>query len=178
MGGILLVIVGIVLLFVLGHFILDRDKRRTDIDEYIGTAVLGFIVSLAFSFVLLLIVLTEDGDYDPNVCTNWQTEQGIISVNRDTSITGSFILGTGAIGSTQYYYAYVEKPDGYLLERYRIRNTFIVEGTQEPKVVFKHYTCPKKVLSFLWFGEYERTRKDIKRVIHVPTNTILREFKL
>ena len=93
-------------------------------------------------------------------------------------MSGSFFLGTGSIGTTSYYYTYIEEDRGFKLFKYRTNDTHIVETDGAPTFTYNNYACPMPRRDFLFGGNRTRINKEYNKVFNVPPNTILREFKL
>jgi len=100
---------------------------------------------------LLSMPAQTSWEFNEDRCTWYTTESKIVSLNKEKNISGSFVLGTGSISSTTYYYTYLDTKNGYLLDEYRTNNTYIIENG-ENKVVSHHYRCDLPVASFM-FGK-------------------------
>ena len=103
----------------------------------------------------------------------------IVSTIRERTISGHFILGTGGINSINKYYAYVEREHGLKLTTFYVRDTYIKEGSKDPHYTRTDYMCERTFRNWFWFGT-----KDPRRnygdfgVLHVPTGTVFREFRV
>ena len=85
----------------------------------------------------------------------------IVSIERDSSVSGSFFLGSGHIDSKMYYFFYHETDKGYKLDKLEHDETYIIETDSETP----HLDEIKEEQS--WDSYY---------VLTVPTNTIVKEF--
>ena len=93
----------------------------------------------------------------------------IVSLERDTAITGSFFIGTGSIGERQYYFVYEEKqPNQYALRKipafilcgnHRGSAATLIESEETPRVI-----------------KYKINRNHYYYKIYVPFGTVIKEF--
>lgn len=173
--GIILILWCVIAIALIIQRLKNNNSTQTD---FIVSGIFGGVVGLIFVVLMVIFVSINEGGFDERVCKVWTTNNDIISINRQSQIQGSFILGTGSIRSVTYYYAYVNTDSGYLLTKYRTNKSYIVETFDAPTVEAYHYSCPKPILSFLLFGEHTAKRYNTKYVINVPKHTIMQEFKL
>ncbi len=149
----------------------------------IGGLFVGAFVSFLVGGVIILILSEGEGSLsDENIasgqCVQYETVQFIVSIERNSQLYGSFVLGSGSIRSNMYYFAYVDTPDGWFLDKYRQNKTYIIEDEGDPRVVNVNYKCYKPIFSWLVDKEWEQTHYNRKHTIHVPPYSILREFNL
>lgn len=90
---------------------------------------------------------------------NYITE--IISLERDSEVSGSFFLGSGTVKEEQYYYFYVPTNRGYKLDSKRCKETYIVEDDTITPCL---YSCKEA-------GSYSEYYQ-----LYVPTNTVVKEY--
>lgn len=110
----------------------------------------------------------------------------IYSLNNGTDkISGSFVLGSGSIGSESRYSYFIQNPDGSKQKKHiSTAGTKIYEGlseTEKPRVQI--ITCESgTVYSFLsgWFNEDDgqKCEKLTETKIFVPKNTIILEYNV
>jgi hypothetical protein len=124
--------------------------------------------------VVLFLALILFGCNNGSDC-NWDWKDKsfkdeIISLKTSNEISGSFFLGCGSIEGETYYFYYKKIKDNiYKLEKSEALETIIIEDGN----TYIEYTMPYRECS----GEtWETQRKNIK--IHVPKETIIKEFKL
>lgn len=171
MGIFLFVVLGIGVSQFLSYFENDRPNFWWSVGGAIGGALAGGVVT-AITFAA-----QEPWDFDEDRCTWYTTESKIVSLNKEKNISGSFVLGTGNISSTTYYYTYLDTKNGYLLDEYRTSKTYIIENG-ENKVVSHHYRCDMPIASFMRGKKLQSARKNRSHQLFVPKNTIIKEFKL
>lgn len=123
--------------------------------------------------------LNRDDDPVTLGCTKHQVSIPIISINRQSNLSGSFVLGTGGVDTVERYYAYIEKPMGYKLVSFSTKYTYIVETDDQPRLERTDWVCSKTLANFLWYP-YNGTKYNYGREeqLFVPKNTILRKFEL
>src|SRR5690606_4972966 len=97
----------------------------------------------------------------------------IYSLRNDSSISGSFFLGSGSIDSTEYYYTfYKDKRGGY--HRWKIPNyeATLFMDSNEPHAYYEKvtYECP------WWISLPFKNTKSTKIDLHVPKGTIIEKF--
>lgn len=90
---------------------------------------------------------------------NYVTE--IISLERDSEISGSFFLGSGSVKEEQYYYFYIPTDRGYKLDSKKCKETYIVEDDTITPCL---YSCKDA-------GSYSEYYQ-----LYVPTNTVVKEY--
>lgn len=110
--------------------------------------------------------------------------QNIVSLNNNSEVQGSFILGSGTISETEYYFYFVKQDDGGLYrDKVKTRNVVIYETDKVTprcewtKVINKpvpSWILKREIFDVLSSDCYKL--KDFK--FYVPTNTIIKEFKL
>lgn len=104
-------------------------------------------------------------------------KQNIYSLRNSDSISGSFFLGSGAIGGTEYYYTFVENGrGGYYREKYPAYNCHIFQDTDSGAYKFwqtVYYRYPR------WLTFWSPTFKKSTMIdLHVPKNTIIERYEL
>jgi len=103
--------------------------------------------------------------------TNEYTLQ-IASISTDSTISGSFFLGSGMIGEESYYITYAKTNNGgYRMYKFKTNRSVIYEdGNENPYVTYflrSDYAHSVKGIAYASSAEF-----------HVPKGTIVREFKL
>ncbi len=185
MGWLILSILGGMLGAIVGYSELSQAERK-NWKKYVA----GISANVAAGFLFVGVITgivggviggvesgkVQNGDYSD--CTIDVVTYPIISTIREKTVSGSFILGTGGVNSVDRYYAYVEYEPGMLLKTFRTRDTYIVEGANSPHFARSDYMCPRTFRNWFFFGEGEPRRNKGHGALHVPTDTILREFRL
>ena len=94
----------------------------------------------------------------------------LISIDKgDLELRGSFVLGSGTIGGTVYYYVYGTDPFSNCIRLYKIHahSVKIYEDSEEPYMMVRVRTnCGPEIL---WH---------IEPSLHIPPNTIIKEFNM
>ena len=82
----------------------------------------------------------------------------LISLFNDRELEGSFFLGTGSIGETEYYYSFIQTEKGIKRFKANVSRSYIIEDTNEPYIRIKNNG-----------RQYD---------FHVPPGTIIRKMEL
>jgi hypothetical protein len=101
----------------------------------------------------------------------------IVSLRNERAISGSFLLGSGYIEGTEYYMTYAHERGGLRRIQLPARSTYVYQDENEaPYMAWQtiHYKAG------LWLTIWPRITdsQETMRDLHVPTNTIVTEFKL
>lgn len=122
-----------------------------------------------------------EGNDDPVAmgCIKREVSIPIISISRQSHLSGSFVLGTGGVNTVERYYVYIEKSLGYKLVSFNTNHTYIVETDGQPRLERTDWECEQTLNNFLWYP-YHGVRYNYGREeqLYVPKNTILRKFEL
>jgi len=158
-------------------------NRGNDRNYWMYVIAIPVFTSIFAGSVLMfaLLFLIDEGritDGDTSGCQQQPQSHKIVSVNRGSEVAGRFFLGTGNIGSRSYYYTYIEENRGFKLYKFKTDDTHIVETNDSPTITYDNYSCPMPTYDFVFGGKHVRNHKQWNQVLHVPYNTILREFKL
>lgn len=140
--------------------------------------------SLAFGFIAAVLVMImaaiASGIPDSVKEKVWYTKNIHSLKDVNSGLEGSFFLGTGSIGSTWYYQAYVNTDDGFHKEKFEQNKTYIKEVDHIKPKVEKYI----EVTHNNWFKTW-LTGVAIsdgccytKIILYVPKGTIIREFRL
>jgi hypothetical protein len=119
----------------------------------------GLCIALAFVIVavILILVLGVSG-CEAKMLDQWD----IYSIERETSLSGSFFLGTGSIDSVEYFFTWQDRGDGgMILVKIRRTEAVIFESDEKPHL--------ERWREENGYGVYR---------FYVPKGTVLREFKL
>ena len=102
-------------------YLINRKKWR-DVYYSIGKEVcLAFLISSIISGVLFGCVGF------PLAAKVYTKETHIYSLSNGSEVNGKFYLGNGFIAEKQYYYFYVKKDKGYILNKAAASCTYIIE---------------------------------------------------
>ena len=155
-----------------------RDDEDS-IKHFLRTAIIIFIICNAIVF--------KRHDYKPSTPMQINIEKEYIySLNNGSDkIFGSFILGSGTIGSTTQYSYFIQNSDGSKQKKsIQADGTKIYEGLDNPSNPYiEIVTCKDgEYYSFLTGlfedSEEEKCQKRIERKIFVPNNTIILEYNV
>ena len=92
----------------------------------------------------------------------------IVALRNNSSVTGSFFLGTGSIKDKLIYTYMVQEDRGLLMKQIPATRTFIVEGTGHPRIE-RVYTVSK-----LWW--HVRRIKDV--IIYIPEGSVYQGYSV
>ena len=191
---------GWILIAILWFGIMGLILKKTKNDDVLGVT---FIVTF-FSALIFLAVSTATSinsldslGYTQEI-RKW--ELPIYSLRDGESLEGSFVLGSGSVFNTDYYYFYQdsasERIESFQLNRVEAFSVKIVEDdTQEPKYVrygpcnvsynwfwlhpLQYFRDPDKYLNRAPYAMYSRGNYDKwDRYLIVPEGTIVRNFKV
>jgi hypothetical protein len=93
-------------------------------------------------------------------CVDWK-RYPVVSVFNDSAVSGSFVLGSGFISETEYYFVFCQLPDGGLQrKKLSARDTVIYEDVAEgePYLEQEYWTCQNR--------------------LHVPKGTVIRHMQI
>lgn len=146
--------------------------KAADEDTTIGQSIfLSIILNIPVSMIYIILSYTlwvvipkkeikeYTGKYIP-----------IVSLERDSNIKGSFILGTGSIEEIDYYYMYNNlKNNTYKLFKLPCKE-YIIRETDEvlPGI--------RKVKITKTFWKFYLIEEENEKIINVPKGTIIKEF--
>ena len=122
-----------------------------------------------------LIIMFGIRSIDGNKTISYKPTCNIISIKTNDVISGRFLLGSGSINQTEYYfYFYKTINGGYARGKKNVNITEIIEDdTQNPHIEVLTTTYESKTG---WFKVGDETEENYK--IIVPKGTILNKFEL
>ncbi len=142
-------------------------------------ALLGAFFGLLISCGTSIVYWEKFDDIEAVHEQVYHTE--IISIKNESSVSGSFFLGSGGIGTSEHYY-YFEKTNDGGIKRGQVsaRHTVIYErGNETPRVEWTHKTIKKPLLVRMGFKETDYiTRQYGPYRLIVPENTVITRFQL
>lgn len=101
----------------------------------------------------------------------------IVSLDRSNTTTGHFTLGTGTISNQVKYFYYTKTKDGgYRLDSINADSTTLYEDDREDGVIAVRSKTEIPEKSW-WQFTFMNCEEFTKYELHVPKNTIRREFK-
>lgn len=161
-----------VLLFVIFAWKSIYRESCDFLDYFFDTLFLGLMSILVFAlgigFSLLIGLAGSKQWIGPETAK-------LVSLRGNDGISGSFFLGIGSIGTTQYYFFYKEAEGGYQPGKVKIVNNVMVfeEKRQDAQVKIYTYRFTKPWLK--WFAECWPSRK---YEFVVPEGSIKKDFVL
>lgn len=137
------------------------------------TGILVFFVQCLFIVIVGISLWYFTGKpYEVNETYN------IVSMEREMTIKGSFILGSGYIHSEPQYFCYVVVGDNeYKLYNFETeRSSLVLSDTNTPHILGTHKYFEAKWMTKMFDGLKRDYHGSVYKFI-VPTKTIVREFK-
>lgn len=143
----------------------------------IGTAFGGGFIG---SILVLLMVAISSGQPKSVEEVVWYTKHIHTLKDANSGLEGSFFLGTGSIGSTWYYQAYVNTEDGFHKEKFKQNITYIKEVDHIKPKVEKYIEVTHNNWFETWLTGVAISNGCCytKIILYVPKGTIIREFRL
>ena len=150
-----------------------------------------YIISMLIALATIFVSISGCTQIGP---TN--IKYNLYSLDRGSSISGSFVLGTGSIDTTPVYYCYIKDNGGYKLITINARNSIIYDDeNNNPYVEASYYVrAPSNARMYEYipenqnFGDtyfvmkndgddklYSYTLTDPVS-IHIPNNSVKRAF--
>jgi hypothetical protein len=121
------ILIGAVIGAILGFILGDEDKGQCSFGAGVAGLMLGFFV--CFMGGLFFI----DSGYKTKEVN--KTELELVQIKLDKTVSGSFFLGCGGVGSHAEYYAYTKNSaDEIQLDSYSIYRSKIVYTEDAPKI--------------------------------------------
>ena len=165
-GWVFLICSGAILL--LGYLIVVTVQTITceDWKETKTAKMIGLVVFIAYA----CFACTFGGSKVSEVkASHWNNfSYNIVSLERSSEVAGRFILGTGSVESTQYYYFYQDLGNNnYKLGNLNHKYTYIHEYTDSEAI---HTPC-----IYEW---KEPNTFSVYYTIYVPVNTIIKEYHI
>jgi hypothetical protein len=154
--------------FCIGYFGTRRHRFRGP-NAFLGTAVGGCMgVLMAFMFG---IAFTGPEDFEKQ-----KSETKIVSLQSNTSVSGSFFLGTGSFEGKKVYYYYVETKRGAISRKVDADETYVKEVPEptNPRIVKVRHKKSWSPWHFTIKAAVEL--EDYNQVI-IPEGSIKHEFK-
>lgn len=140
---------------------------------------------LILTVVLMMLTVLGSDLYNSYWGTSKSVLQGhtnLYSIQRETSINGSFFLGSGSLQGTTYYIGYLKDSEGfYHLAKFDTNVTSIKETNEFfPRYEhYKNYECSKfskVMLGFNCMNTATNTPNTYK--LYVPEGTIIQQYSL
>lgn len=137
--------------------------------EWIASSLfVGFIAA----FVLAIVASLSSNEHHRTDCS-----QRIKSVRNGTEWHGSFFLGSGYIGESEYYFTFAEERGGLRRVQLPAKFTYVFQDeTNAPYMSWQiiHYRITRWLVVWPSIEHSEETMRDL----HVPPETIVCDFKI
>ena len=158
-GAAFLFLAGIFIYHLIKYINASKDRWSCDKED----AGIGMIMAGIFgTFALALTIV--GACYYPKYQTPSKTHiTDIMSISRGSSVEGHFVLGTGAIEETNYYFYYYEADKGIKLGKVSADKTYIVETDEFVPSIYEI----KEANTFLTYN-----------TLYVPVGTVMTVYKL
>ena len=180
--NILMIELAIVIVTSLGIMVWGLHKP---VEERIFAMIVGVIINVAVSFVVCFAIINSlvlGNIFVESRKLLYSNE--IVSLSRYDSIEGRFFtLGSGYINGARYYTYFISAKDGgYIEDSVRTSITTIYENAPESNRTWLEWDVKERCMP-AWLsratlqGDKTTTRTSGYRM-HVPPNTIVKEFKL
>ena len=151
--------------------------------ETIGGTIGTFILIICCYIGSVFIIEDVSAEFCGKYKIVYTESCPIASLVRENSISGSFVLGTGYIGSDIYYVYYkIIGKNKYTLEKAYATNYNIIEDNSVKPCIAYDLAKRDAVISNIWFPYIDKTiNYDIISINHriiVPVGTIIKQFRL
>ena len=150
-----------------------------------------YIIPVLIALAIIFVSISGCTQIGP---TN--VKYNLYSLNRGSSNSGSFVLGTGSIDTTPVYYCYIKDNGGYKLITINARNSIIYDDENNNPYVEASYYVPSGIFSVPYhyippnqnFGDehYMMINEKDNQIyyytiinsvsIHIPNNSVKRAF--
>lgn len=148
--------------------------RKNEIISNIGCIMfLISAVAIPILSVTDLIIRKEDTNLTEDIAYE------IYSINDNIEEEGKFVLGTGHVESTDYYYFYIKTDKGLKVEKIDATNAYIQETDEvSPRIIYQYH----KYIYPEWYKKLfivdSNPHGEVTTIIKVPTNTVTTEYIL
>lgn len=146
-----------------------------DTGEYFASIFGSIVISLAILFIFACfgdIGIKREKD------TKFKLTY-ISSLSVNSNISGSFCLGSGNIGETNYYYYVSNSEFGYKISKIETDNVYIKEDCKsKPFIEYSRYKCVHQNWFISLFFNKQFNDKDGEIIIHVPQNTVVKNYNV
>jgi hypothetical protein len=165
----------LIALAVVVYHILKEDGVLEKLGMAAAATFCGAIVVLMVSFVTSCLL---------NLGATWQLDHHevhpIVSLKTSSDVQGSFLLGCGTVGTTEYYYFMYDLGGGkYQRGTIETYNVVIQEDDTAPSLTLDVASNTNRNSARWWPTEFtivQRIEKD--HVLHVPKGTIIQKFEV
>ena len=187
MSGIVIYAIGIYVVTVLISFLFNHFVNEKDHDGTLATAGLSFLIYAVLGGIVDFWGSDSFSDkhktyeYRPLYLESLFTD-------KDTSISGAFILGTGGMsgGSYTHYVAYGKFNKGLKRIKIDAYDTYVLERDDLRPQIKNYYKLEVQNPCESWFWSWERKERRVYRedrhwedyTLIVPSNTIYKRFEI
>ena len=145
-----------VLFFIVFTYGSMYQMAHSFLDYFMGTLFLGVLSALVSGFGIGFSSLV--GLVVSKHWTGPETAQ-LVSLRDSEGISGHFFLGTGSIGTTQYYFFYKEMGQGYQPGKVAIADNVMIFEEKRQNGKLKAYTYEFVNPSFRWVAMDWRSKR-------------------
>lgn len=163
--------------FIVVFLLFCRDEKPKILGEYILISILSILTSTAVMLVSALILLTIGSVQVKNhpEITKVRSEHYlyIYSIEDNSNVSGSFILGSGSVNEKPVYTFYYKTKHGYKIGTVSTDICYIkeIKGLKTPEIINE---CDVPIDGSFWKG----FKFNERCIIMVPEGTIIKRFNL
>lgn len=139
----------------------------------ISTGIGVFLYLMSIMMIPCYYINHKDNYFNNEIISEWN----IRSLKPVDSISGSFVLGSGSISGSSYFYTLTEVQDGMIMkEKYSINDTFLKETGNHKVVEYKKsfYNTRYTYLT----GDKSPVHSRSWYLIEVPKGTIIEHYEV
>lgn len=137
--------------------------------DYLSGFLIGCLASVAGLLLCVLLMLIPE-----TKPVLYETTQ-ITALKDNSSVQGTFFLGSGSIKEDSYYFYMTESNKGKKMEKVRTDKAYIKEGKFENTYVETYEMVIKNKFAKFLFGE---VAVSYEYIFHVPENSVTTEFNV
>ena len=143
----------------ISSFVIEAKYRKLSmiIDTEIMAILSGISITIAGISLILSITFCVDYSHEYH-----EHVVNIMSMSRGSSISGTFVLGTGTIKEKNYYFYYYQTDKGIKLGQIESDDTYIIETDEYEPSIYHHKTK--------WESDYY--------ILYVPFDTVVTTYVL
>lgn len=172
----LLFVIFIIAFFVI-FFFGCKEVKHKNFGDYITVSLLSLLASMGVTLLALLIlhVIGEAQVKNHPEITQVQSEHYlyIYSIEDNSNISGSFVLGSGSVNEKPVYTFYYKTKHGYKIGTVSADISYIkeIKGIKTPEIIDE---CDVPIDGSFWKG----FKFNDRYIIMVPEGTIIKRFNL
>jgi len=158
-GSIFLLLLSIFIYNLIKYINASKDRWSYDDED----ASIGMTMSGVFGAFVLALTIVGICHYPEYQTPSKNHIVDIMSISRGSSVEGHFVLGSGTIEETSYYFYYYETDKGIKLGKVEADDTYIVETSEFIPSIYE----VKEANTFLTYN-----------ILYVPVGTVMTVYNL